>query len=112
MPLKLTITIILCCLMFIFYVCYNVKKEKISMKHSLIWILMASFIILFSLIYDWLIKIASLIGIITVSNLLFFLGFLFLFFIIFNMSKMISKLNKEVIRLTQEIGIINEKNNS
>lgn len=114
MPFKLTITIICISLFFLLYICNNIKNGFLSTKHSLVWIVVFLLLIIFALTNGFLMKIASFFGIVTVSNMLFFFGFVFLIFITFNLTKIISKLNKEIIILTQELGIlkneINKKN--
>ena len=58
----------------------------------------------------WIIPLLSIfakfIGIETVSNLLFFLGFLFMIFITFDLAKTISIQNRKIINLTQELAIL------
>ena len=109
MPLKLIIVIILVSLCLLLYIFNNIKKGLLSTKYALIWIFVCIAIIFFVLFNDLLGKFASFLGIETVSNMLFFFGFVFLIVITFNMTKNISKLNREVIKLTQEIGLTNRK---
>jgi hypothetical protein len=106
MPSKLIITVIIVSLLFLLYICKNVKNGFLSTKHSLVWVFVSILIIVFSLTQDILLKMASFFGIVTVSNMLFFSGFVFLIFITFNLTKIVSKLNKEIIVLTQELGIL------
>ena len=52
---------------------------------------------------------ANFIGIETVANMMFFLGMIFLLVLSFNQSTELSKLNKKVISLTQELAILKKE---
>lgn len=109
MELKLKIIIIIIMILFIMYMLQAVRKNKISLKNILIWIIADLLVIVSVLFLDELLKIANFIGIETVSNMLFFIGFVFLIILCFNLSSEISIQNKKIINLTQEIGILKNK---
>lgn len=109
MPRELCIVIIIFMIVFFCYVMKNVAHHKLSVKNSLIWAVLVIGVIICLFQIDNLEKLAKLIGIETVSNMLFFLGFVFLIFICFNFTKHISLSNKKIINLTQEIALLRKE---
>lgn len=109
MELKLKIIIIIIMLLLLMYMFQAVRKNKISLKNILIWIIADLIVIVSVLFLDELLKLANFIGIETVSNMLFFFGFVFLIILCFNLSSDLSIQNKKIINLTQEVGILKNK---
>ena len=116
MKSSLKVFIIVFILIFLIYVFKNIKKGKLNIQNGLIWIAMSICIILCVIFIIPMKKIAIFIGAETLSNIIFFLGFIFLIFVSFNTTKTISINNKKIINLTQELAIlkkdINDKNKS
>ena len=115
LPNALKIFLIISILIFVVHVINNVKKNKLSVRNSIVWLLMSVAIIISVFHIKSLTVIANFLGIKTLSNLFFFLGFIFLIFVVFDITKIISMQNKKIITLTQELGILrkeleNEKN--
>ena len=110
MPNSLKIfLLIIWILFFLIHVILNIKNNKLSIRNSIIWIIMGiAIIISIFQIYN-LEKLAKLVGIKTVSNLLFFLGFIFFIFIVFDISKTISIQNKKIVTLTQELALLRKE---
>lgn len=109
MPNKLCIVIIILMLIFIIYIMKTVAKKKMTIKNSLLWFILSIGVIFCAFQIDNLAKIAKIIGIETVSNMLFFLGFVFLIFVCFNLTKNISSEKQKVVKLTQEIALIKKE---
>ena len=109
MSLKLKLILIAIMIIFVLYICLSISKQKISVKHSFIW-LIASFIVILCIIcIDFLFDIANLVGIEKVSNMLFFIAIIFLVVICFNLSSQLSIQNNKVIKLTQELSILKKE---
>ncbi len=117
MPSSLKIFSTVVIAFFLLYVLRNVQKKQLSVRNSIIWLLMGVAIIFCLFQMPLLRKIADLIGIETISNLIFFLGFIFLIFVCFDIMKILSTQNKKIINLTQELALLkkevekNEKGN-
>ena len=109
MPNTLKIIIIICMLIFLVYVINNVKHNKLNIQNALIWIVLSIGIILTAIFINQLHFIANFIGVETVSNLLFFIGFIFIIYVCFNVTKTISMQNKKIITLTQELAILRKE---
>ena len=101
---KIVLTI--CLLIFIVHVINSVKHKKLSVRNSLIWLAMGIAAVVCIWIIPLLEVFIDLIGIETVSNLLFFLGFIFMIFVTFDLAKTISIQNKKIINLTQDLAIL------
>ncbi len=101
-------------LMFIYFVfiaiiSYLVSNKKITITDSLYWfsfILMMFLVTLFNGVFK---DVASFLGVEVVSNLLFFLGFMFLIFISIITSVYLSRQKNKVITLSQEVAILKKK---
>lgn len=106
MPKKLIILIVLSALLFFIYVLKNIKHQKLTIKNSIIWIILALGIIIAVLGATFFEKAANWVGIKNLSNLSFYIGFLFLIFVCFNITKIISIQNKKIINLTQELALL------
>ena len=109
MALRLKICLIIIMLLFLVYVLKKVKHDKLSIRNALIWIL-SDILIIFCIIFiENLLTITNFIGIETVSNMIFFIGFVFLLILCFNQTCQLSTQNKKIIVLTQELGILKNK---
>lgn len=124
MPKKLEILIIISALVFFIYVLRNIKNKKLTVQNTIIWMVLAIGIVILALGSNFFEKMAQILGIQNLSNLSFFVGFLFLIFVCFNITKTLSVQNKKIISLTQELALLksegekhetkqkrNEKNN-
>ncbi len=108
-PNILKIFLIISISIFIIYVLHSVKKNKLSIRNSIVWLVMGGAVIICVFQVDNLTKLAHLIGIEKLSNFLFFLGFIYLIFIAFDITKTISTQNKKIITLTQELALLRKE---
>ena len=109
MPSKLIVLIIIILVVFLILIIKNIKQKKLSIKNSLIWIFLLLGVIICCFQISNLEKLAELVGIKTVSNMLFFLGFCFLLYVCFSFSKVISEHSKKIRILTQEIALLRKE---
>lgn len=94
---------------FVIFVILLVRKNKLDEKYSILWIIFSIIIIILALCTKVLDKISDYIGIFYPPALLFLFGFIFVIFYIIHLSSVVTKQNKSIIRLTQEIAILNKK---
>lgn len=106
MPKKLIILVVLSVLLFLVYVIRNIKYQKLTIRNGLIWLMLILGIIVVVFGYSFFEKIANALGIENLSSMSFYIGFLFLIFVCFNITKTISIQNQKIIKLTQELGIL------
>ncbi|KNY27377.1 DUF2304 domain-containing protein [Pseudobacteroides cellulosolvens] len=86
-----------------------VRKNKLSDKYSLLWILFGLTILLLSISPVFIEKISALINIKYAPSVLFVFGLLFLIVYSLQITIVLSNQSKKIIRLTQEITLIKEK---
>lgn len=106
MALKLKIILIVVMILLLIYIIKSIKKGKINVKNALIWLISDIIVILCILFIEPLFEFANFLGIETVSNMIFFISIIFLLVLSFNQTAEISKLNKKIVVLTEEIGIL------
>ena len=95
----------------IIYIIYSIRKNKLSVANSLIWILYC-IVLLFLSIFPYSIdKIVPYLGISYAPVFLLLVALLILFMMVFQQSKKIEELQKKVVDLSQELSIVKEKVN-
>lgn len=96
-------------LIFILIVIDLVRKNKLLEKFSILWLIFSFGILILALFPDLTIKIAEKLNILYAPALLFLAGILFLLFYVLYLTKCISKQEKRIIKLTEELSILKEK---
>lgn len=109
MPNKLVVVLILVALFFLIYVIKNVLKRKMVINYALLWIMFGIVMTVAVLIPDLLKKICNIIGIQTVSNFIFLLGFGLLLMITFVLTEVVSSQKIKITTLAQEVAILKHK---
>lgn len=90
-----------------------VRNKKLHEKYSILWIIFSIIIIILAWNHKLLDIISTSLGIYYAPALLFLVASVFLILYTLHLSIVVTKQNKELIRLNQEIGIINKnKSNS
>jgi hypothetical protein len=95
--------------MFLLIVVELVRKNKLSEKYSLLWILFGGTILLLSVSPVFIERISMLINIKYAPSVLFIFGLLFLIAYSLQITIVVSNQSKRIIRLTQEITLMKEK---
>lgn len=96
-------------ILIILYIIYSIRKNKLSVGNSFIWIIFCIILLILSIwptSIDWF---ANLLGITYPPTLFLTIAIVTLFIIAFAQSKKIEDLHKKVIDLSQEVSIL--KNN-
>ncbi|WP_066870906.1 DUF2304 domain-containing protein [Clostridium mediterraneense] len=102
------ILIIASCL-FTLYIISITKRSKLTIKYSMLWIVLGIFFIVLSICPGIVYSVSRLLRIYNPVNTLF-LGIIFiLILILFTLSVAISKLRNQVTSLSQELGILKKK---
>lgn len=95
----------------IIFIINLVKKNKLDEKYSILW-LFASFVILIVSIFPKLIIIiANKFSVYYPPSLMFLFAIIILGAYIVHISTVLTKQNKMIVKLTQELGILKEKMN-
>lgn len=109
MDIKLKISIFLTGLLLILLIIYFIRKEKIPIKYSLVWIFSGLIIILIGLIPEMFLKITNFIGFKLMSNMVIAIFILLIVIINLFFAVILSTQNKKIINLTQEISLLKGK---
>lgn len=96
-------------LLFTFYVTKMIRKEKLQLNYSIIWLFLGISFILLSLFPQILYSISNLLNIKEPVNALFLIIVFFLILILFSFTVIISKMKKQILSLSQEVGMLEEK---
>lgn len=83
-----------------------VRRRRLKEEYSLLWILTALVLLLFSLWYELLLEVTSLIGAVLPSSTLFFFGLMFVLLMLLHFSVRVSQLERQMTALVQEIGLL------
>lgn len=94
------------CLLFLGSVIEMIRRRKISERYSLLWLILGFIMLIFSLFPKLLNGLSSSLGIVYGTSLLFFIGFLFALVFILHLTTVITKLDRKMTRLTQEIALL------
>lgn len=86
-----------------------VKLKKLSMKYGSFWIFLLMLMMIVVIFPELIINISKLFGFEASSNMVFLLGFFFLFYVIFILTISISIQNNKIKLLIEEVSILKEK---
>ena len=92
--------------LFMIYIYINVKKQQFSIEESVFWVLGSIALLLLSIFYKELDKIAVALDIWYAPSLVFLIAIMFLLFMNFRNSKKIIKQNERIIELAQRVSIL------
>lgn len=101
---------ILFSVLFVIFIIALVRNNKLQENYSILWIIFSICIVVLSIFPGIINKIADWFGVIYQPSILYLFGFVVLAIYIIHLSIVLTKQNKRIIRLTQEIGIL--KNDS
>lgn len=103
---KLTIFLSIIIFGYFLIVLRSVRNGKIPIKSSVLWICFGILMIIFVCFPNFLLKVAKVVGIETISNMLLFGGVLALLILSFDLYKIMNLEKRKNIILAQEIGIL------
>lgn len=109
MSLRLQIVIGFIVLAMILCIANMVRKKKIDLRYALSWLCLAVIILLLDIFPQIVFGFAELIGISVPSNMVFFVGFIFVVILIYSVTVSVSRLSLKVKRLTQELALLREE---
>ena len=91
---------------FMIYVFINVKKQEFSIEESVFWVIGALVLLILSIFFKSLDKIALAIGISYAPSMVFLMAIMFLLFMNFRNCKKLSKQKEKIIELAQRLSIL------
>lgn len=87
----------------------TLKKKKMAMKYASVWILIILLMFIVTIFPNLIFVVSDFFGFETTSNMVFLLGFFFLFYMCFIQTLSLSKQKQEIVTLVQEISILKEE---
>ena len=103
---KIQVFAILASVLLFFFLIYLIRKRRIKVEYSLLWLFFGLVFIIFSSWRTGLDYIAGFVGIADPPAAMFLLFMLAFFFILIEYSTIISRLSDRNKNLTQEIGLL------
>ena len=110
MPISLKIALIIISLFLIISTLSLVRKDKIPVRYSLVWLVSSLVLLFVALFPEAFGKLTSLIGFQVSSNFVIGIFIVFLLFITRMLTKVVSEQNKKITMLIQEISILKKEN--
>ncbi len=96
-------------IVFTLFILNLVRKNTLEVKYSIIWIILAILVVLISIGSNWIQWIAVKLGVLYTPSLMFLCAIILIIIYCIHLSIVITKQNKTIISLVQEIAIINKK---
>lgn len=109
MPINLRIFLFSILIFFIILILHTIKKKKLLLKYSLLWLVTSLFMSICILFPQILELICNLLGIKLISNLVLLIGFLILLVLTFILTIIVSEQKKKIILLIEEFSIIKKE---
>ena len=109
MNFNLKIFLIIVCVLFMFYIYRKVIKKKIEFRYAIAWMIMVFVLLLLCIFDEVLVPFKTFFGFEVVSNMIFFLGFIFLSLLLLSLSIKMNKQSEKIISLTQEVALLKKE---
>lgn len=109
MTLNLILISILFSVFVILFILYFIKKDKINIKYSIIWLMLFGILLVCLLIPGFLELLTHILGFQTPSNMIFSMLIAVLVVINITLTGIVSSQDKKLRLLVQEISIIKKK---
>ncbi|MGD6875872.1 DUF2304 domain-containing protein [Bacillus infantis] len=107
--MKISLLSLLLVIVLFITVVESVRRGVLETKYSLLWIITCLFLGILSSNESIINKLAEYVDVYYPPSLLFLFGLLFAIMLIFDLTRRVSKLNKELTNLTQEHTILKQK---
>lgn len=109
MSINLTVVSILFSVFIIISILILLRKKKVNIKYSLIWIILFTILLIATIIPGFLVWITHLLGFKTASNMVFSLILAVLVIITITLTMIVSKQDKKIRLLIQEVSMLKKR---
>lgn len=109
MSLRLQIVIGIILLIAFVIIVNMIRKKKLDLRYGLSWLCLLIIAIILDIFPVIIIKLADLAGVDIPSNMVFFVGLIFVIVLIYSSTVSISHLSQRVKRLTQELALMQKE---
>lgn len=109
MSISLRLGLVIVSLVLLIVVLLQLRKRRIPVKYSLVWILSSLIILLIAIVPGMFISIAKLLGFVTMSNLVIAMFIFILLMISLTLTVIVSGQRKKITLLMQEVSILKSR---
>ena len=109
MEKSLKIFLVAIVLIYIFLISIAVKKKKMRINYLIVWMITGFALIMALVLPNFIEMISNLIGFELVINMIFCFAIFLIFYLLFNLTKLITKEQNRNILLIQEISILKKR---
>lgn len=108
--MKLQIIIAVAILFALGIIINMIRKKALELRYALAWLIVGVGVFVLDIFPGIMVKLASVLGIYSPVNMLFFLGFCFSLVIIFVLTVAVSRMSIRIKELTQELALHEKEN--
>lgn len=108
MNINLKLSLIILLILQLVLIINRVKRKKMTMKYASFWILLIIIMSIVVIFPGIVFKLSNIAGFEETSNMIFLLGFFFLFYVSFIITTSISIQNEKIKTLIQEVSLLKE----
>ncbi|GIP39732.1 hypothetical protein J31TS4_30120 [Paenibacillus sp. J31TS4] len=98
------------CLLFLGITVELIRRQKMAERYAIIWLLLGVLMLVFSVFPSLLDRVSALLHIYYAPSFLFFIGLTFSMVIILHLTIVVTRLNRQVTRLIQELALLKAQN--
>ena len=109
MPVTLKIALIAITLIYMFLILRSIRLKKINVSFSIFWLITGVALIICAIVPELVEWISNKLGFSAPSNMIFCITIFLAFYLIFNLTVVISKETKKNTTLVQEISLLKKK---
>ena len=109
MDISLHAIVILGSVAFLFFILYLMKKGKLEVKYSIIWLAFSLCMIIFACFPYTVLVLNDIAGVIDPVNFIFFTQIIFILLILLSVSAVISGFSKKIKQLAQANAILEKR---
>lgn len=108
---NLQIEMSIAALILLLIIVISLKKNSMSIKNSIAWLLLPVIFVIIAIFPNPFLKLATLLGFETLSNFIFVIVIALLIIVCFSLTATISHQQSQIIKLIQNISILEKKSN-
>jgi len=98
-------------ILFIIFILNLVRKNKLDEKYSILWLFFAAIVLIVSIFPSLIEKVSEIFDVYYPPSLLLLFAIIVVAAYIVHITLVITKQNKMIIKLTQELALLNQKEN-
>ncbi|NLK24381.1 MAG: DUF2304 domain-containing protein [Clostridiales bacterium] len=111
MDYRIQIFFIVVVFIFLLFIVYLLKTQKLNLKYTLLWIFATIILLIISIFPQIMYGIANILGIQTPINVALILAGIFVVLILISITSIVSELNKKIRSLVQELSLLKKEFN-